>query len=361
MAVSMAPGAMAYSTALDEDPSFYPFVQTSEVFRVAGSDRIATAVKASQVRYPGDKFKTTAESVILVRDDDFADALVSGPLADVTNSPILVNPQAYLDWRVEQEIKRLAHQAAQEGHDFKVIIVGGPGAISEKVEKTILYDLDFDTDRLQGSDRYDTAVAVSTLTIEEYAYDVNLDQINVFITTGKDFPDALAAGTAAASDNGIVLLSAGDEAADATDDFVNDELDTFIQNHEYNAPEIVAVGGPADKAYPDADFSYVGVNRYHTAAVLAEEYFEFDISKPGKFNNNVGVASGLTYADAVVAAGFMANSDGPLLLTRPGKLDAYTARYLVSQADQIDNAFVFGGKSTLSVAVAVEVADALFL
>ena len=55
------------------------------------------------------------------------------------------------------------------------------------------------TSRLAGSDRYDTAAAVSRAT---FSPGVPM----AYVVTGRNFPDALAAGAAAAAKKGPVLL-----------------------------------------------------------------------------------------------------------------------------------------------------------
>src|SRR5450759_789506 len=154
LAVAMAPGAMAFNIPAPgtyHDSNFIPQVNNATVYRIAGSDRIATAIKAAQTKLAWGQHKVgnanfvNGCNVILARDDDFADALVSGPLADVRNAPILVNPTAALDARVAAEIGILAGQCHAgpgigngAGAQFKVTIVGGINAISDGVANALL-------------------------------------------------------------------------------------------------------------------------------------------------------------------------------------------------------------------------------
>jgi putative cell wall-binding protein len=348
LAVVMAPGAFAGTSGplLDNDQNnFGKDVRDSVTYRIAGSDRIATAIDAAQTK------EHWGCSVILARYDDFADALVAGPLADVLNAPILVNQQDLLDDRVKQEMKSLQGDCESD-ETLDVTIVGGTGAISEKIENKLVR-IGYDVDRIRGTDRYKTAINVAKETVSESGW--KFKNMNVFVTTGVLFPDALAAGTAAAEDNGIVLLSKGTEPTDETTDYI-DELRSYVEANYKETPELVTAGGWSEIAYPDADKHFTGSDRYETASMLADEYFQFKVNK----FNNVGVASGLTYADAVVGGGFMANADGPLLLTKPGSLNHFTKAYLESQVDWVDNAFVFGGKSTLSPVISQQVDDAIF-
>src|SRR5690625_3438015 len=73
------------------------------VNRIAGPDRVDTAVRASQVQSEWDD----ADTVILARTDDFADALASSPLADELGAPILLTGTGSLDSRTATEIERL--------------------------------------------------------------------------------------------------------------------------------------------------------------------------------------------------------------------------------------------------------------
>ena len=368
LAVAMAPGAMAMGPpGTYHDSNFIPQVNNATVYRIAGSDRIATAIKAAQTKLAWGQHKVgnanfvNGCNVILARDDDFADALVSGPLADVRNAPILVNPTAALDARVAAEIGILAGQCHAgpgigngAGAQFKVTIVGGINAISDGVANALLGQWGpGSVERLQGIDRYATSLTVAHETVA-MLHNHGIHNMNVILATGTNFPDALAAGPAATSHKGIVLLTRGTVMDPDTTTYLNQLA------HEVwwtPAPTVYAAGGPAAAALPDA-ISFVGRDRYQTASMLADAFFQFLPS--GNRIHNVGVASGENYADAVIAGGFMANSDGPLLLTHKGWLDGVTAAYLSSQRDWVNNAFVFGGLGVVDPGVADQVSAALF-
>jgi len=369
LAVAMAPGAMAMGPpGTYHDSNFIPQVNNATVYRIAGSDRIATAIKAAQTKLAWGQHKVgnanfvNGCNVILARDDDFADALVSGPLADVRNAPILVNPTAALDARVAAEIGILAGQChAPAGHgvgngpgaQFKVTIVGGIGAISTNVVTGLHGNGFWNVERLQGADRYQTSLTVAHETVA-MLHNHGIHNMNVILATGTNWPDALAAGPAATSHKGIVLLTRGtDMDADTTAYLKQIATEVWWTS----APTVYAAGGPAAAALPDA-ISFVGRDRYQTASMLADAFFQFLPS--GNRIHNVGVASGENYADAVIAGGFMANSDGPLLLTHKSTLPDVTAAYLSSQRDWVNNAFVFGGLGVVDPGVADQVSAALF-
>src|SRR6185437_12527687 len=123
--------------------------------------------------------------------------------------------------------------------------------------------------RYGGADRYATALAVA---------DALGDPSTVMLATGTNFPDALAAGPAAASVGGVVLLSDGTALPSS--------VSTYLTAHP---GKVYAIGGPAIIAYPSAT-ALVGADRYATAAAVATKFF----TSP----TTIGVASGVKFADA---------------------------------------------------------------
>ncbi|NCD21189.1 MAG: cell wall-binding repeat-containing protein, partial [Actinobacteria bacterium] len=288
-------------------------------------DRVECTVVKGPDRYSG-------IDIIIARSDDYSDALAATPLADVRDAPVLINPTATLDPRNAAEIARLA-----AGRDRVVVhLLGGTNALSAAVETAIdaIPGVDV-TSRLQGIDRYETATNIARVTVEHYGIEsgASLENVNAYVTTGINFPDALAAGAAAAANDGVVLLTKG-EALDSrgfTEDFlidlndwVNDTDPILFHRIDINTTETFAVGGPAHRALVANDIRFVeaydGADRYETATLAAEDTF----GDPSFF----AVVSGMNYPDAVVASAYIANADGPLLLSAPDALTPVTAAYL---------------------------------
>ena len=164
----------------DEEPVPGPVDELLELLRLAGEDRVATAIDASQDSYPTDG---SAGAVVLSRADGFADALAGTPLAAAEEAPILLTPTAALDPRTLAEIERILPSGG------RVHLLGGTGAIGPAVAAA-LTERGYVVTRHAGADRYTTAVAVAEAlgSPEE-----------ILLVTGRDFPDGLAAGAAAAS------------------------------------------------------------------------------------------------------------------------------------------------------------------
>ena len=65
----------------------------------------------------------------------------------------------------------------------------------------------------------------------------------------------------------------------------------------------------------------------------------------------------MNYPDAVVASAYIANADGPLLLSAPDALTPVTAAYLADNVDNGQMVVTFGGPGSMSKAVTEAIAD----
>ena len=151
---AIAPGAQA-----TPDPPGEPGDSgtLASIGRIAGIDRIQTAVEASKAMVRQAKHGT----VIIAGALQFPDALAAAPMADVLNAPILLTYQGSLDPRVRAEIlRRLAAH---------VIIVGGEGTVGRPVADALgkLVGAD-NVDRIGGHDRYETAYDIAAETAAAY-------------------------------------------------------------------------------------------------------------------------------------------------------------------------------------------------
>lgn len=309
--------------------------------------------------------------IIIARSDDYADAIAATPMADILNAPVLINPTASLDDRVKNEIKRLAATATGEGR-VRVHLLGGTNALSHDVENAIdgVLGNSVSTFRYQGIDRFQTATTIANATLFWYGGPDGVGSkkdLNVYLTTGRDFADALSAGPAAANNDGIVLLTDGDklDRRGFTDDFLVN-LRTIVNEAwktQLNTSEIIAVGGPSARAAANEDIrlakSYVGADRFATAALTARGEFKLVDKTDTVGVDNYAVVSGVTYADALVASSFIANADGPLLLSRNDSLPAVTKAYLVDAVDSNDRVFTFGGPGAMAPSIDDSIKGAL--
>lgn len=105
-------------------------VGAGKVERVAGSDRIDTAIKVRSRADAEMVFEGIAapKVAILTTGFNFADALAGGVMAAMMRAPIFLTHPAQLDWRNEDAITSSCSD---------VIILGGTQAVSASVEKRV--------------------------------------------------------------------------------------------------------------------------------------------------------------------------------------------------------------------------------
>jgi putative cell wall-binding protein len=290
--------------------------------RISGFDRFGTAIAASQVEFP---IAGTAGAVILARADNYPDALVGTALAAAKNAPLLFANGGLLTLATQAEIQRVLPAGGT------VYLLGGTAAIPTSVA-TSLTSLGFIPVRYAGADRFGTALAVA---------DALNDPSTVLLATGINFPDALAAGPAAAHVHGVVLLTNGSSLTPA--------VAAYLAAHPGS---VYAIGGPSVVADPSA-MALSGADRYATAAAVASTLF----TAPA----NMGVASGTAFPDALSGGAFQAHFGGPIVLTDPHVLPASTSTYIAGAKTTIVITDIFGGTAAVSVTVQTAVGTALGL
>lgn len=289
------------------------------VLRLGGADRIETAIEVSRSGFPTDG---SAGAAVLARSDGFADALVGTPLATAKHGPLLLTPATELDDRVEAEIVRAVPAGGT------VYLLGGVGALSQRVADQVTA-AGRRVVRLQGANRYATAVAVAKV----------LGPVDVvLLATGNDFPDALTAGAAAGSyfspggSGGAVLLTNGT--------VMPQEVTAYLAAAKPTT--LAAIGGPAATAAPKA-IPIVGADRYDTSVQVAYAFFG---PEPV-----IGLASGSGFADALPGGTLLAYVNGPLLLTAPTGLPPGVDYYLHAYSSAIHTAVVLGGTGAISTSL----------
>ncbi len=291
----------------------------AEPVRAAGSDRVGTAVAVSKLDFPNGG----AGAVILARSDDYPDALVAAPLAATTKAPLLFTEGSVLPTETIAEIARVL------GAHGTIYLIGSTAAIPANINTTLSV-MGYSTVRIGGVDRYSTAVAVANALGS---------RTTVFLATGNNFPDALSAGPAAAHAGGVVLLTDGSALAPVTVAYMNAHAGT-----------VYAVGGPAAAADPGA-IRLVGTDRFGTAVAVASKFFP----TPTTF----GVASGVTFADAVSGGAYLARAGGPILLTAPTTLPSSISNYISGVKSGAVNSSIIGGTASISLGVQTEIDQAL--
>lgn len=195
--------------------------------RMAADDRyeLSAAIAEDMLTYSG--FEMDQVILALGDADDSArawpDALSASALAAHTRTPVLLTDGAELSAAVRS---LLAEQEPAE-----ILVIGGTAAISEAIAEEAAGAADGRVVRLAGSSRYGTSVAVA-----EAGRDAGLTDDAVWVATGLNFPDALAAGPAAAQAGSPLLL------VDGLDMDGSPDSAEWLADH---AEDLLVVGGAA--------------------------------------------------------------------------------------------------------------------
>ena len=156
------------------------------VTRLSGADRFATSVAIS-----AKSFATGVEVAYVANGFNFPDALSGAAAAGAGDSPVLLVTATTIPAEIDSELDRL--------NPDRIVVLGGPNAVSEEVQTALAQYTIGGVTRLWGADRFDTSAKISQ---ETFAADVDV----VYVASGLNFPDALSGAPVAGSQNAPVLL-----------------------------------------------------------------------------------------------------------------------------------------------------------
>ncbi len=329
----------------DSGTSLYPAVSPGPPFvqRLAGGDRVSTAVQVSRAAFPDPQACPDPDgcgapaAVVVARADAYADALAAGPLAADLAGPLLLTPPARLPGEVNTEARRLAELGVR-----RAVVIGDAEAVSPRAQQQLV-DLGLEVERVAGSDRFATAAAIAA----------RLDATGVYLVEGVDpdpgrgWPDAIAVSGLAARQRRPLLLATTDSLPEATARALD----------ELGVAQATIVGGTgavseAVQAQVAARVERVdrlaGADRYATSALVADAALA-----DGADPSNVVLASGADWPDGLTASTLVANA-GVLLLTDPVNLNASppTGAWLADHAATVDRLTGVGGPAAISPVVA---------
>ncbi|MBS2546328.1 cell wall-binding repeat-containing protein [Catenulispora sp. NL8] len=329
-------------------PDYQP-LNKDTITRLAGADRIGTAVATSQAKWPAAAKAgngTAASSVVLSRDDQFADALGGSTLAVTGNGPLLLTPTNSLDSSVKAEIARVLGSASSSK---TVYVLGGEQALSPAVYNAVK-SMGYTVKRIAGPDRYATSVAIAETVSGLVGGSGWTQPDRVLVATGNNAPDALSAGAAAEAipggtpGAGVVVLTDDKKMPASTAAYL-----AQVQAHDktdYQAP-VYGVGGQGDAALTSVGIQHtalVGATRYDTSYLVAKTFFDSWSGAWGMSPAAVGFATGLTWPDALSGGAFMGQNRGPLLLVDPvSGISPVEQQWLAGWAPYANNAYIFGG------------------
>lgn len=178
--------------------------------RIAGATRYETSEKVAEKM-------GTITKVAIATGNDFPDALSISSIAAMKGMPILLTEREF----VPDTIK--GYLTKNNALITESYVVGGIGVISDSV-KNILKN----PTRLAGNNRYDTNIAV----LNQFQSDLSMS--NVYISTGQNFPDALACSVLVPITKSPLLL---------IDNSVAISTKVYIDKNISSIGSVTAVGG----------------------------------------------------------------------------------------------------------------------
>ncbi|WP_423918658.1 cell wall-binding repeat-containing protein [Candidatus Poriferisodalis sp.] len=256
-----------------------------------------------------------SHSVALASGENWPDALAGTAL----DRPLLLTKQAFLPAATREYLAPCsAHPNA------KVIILGGPAAVSEDVANT-LRTIGYRVDRIAGADRYDTARRAARAFAPP-------SLSTVYLASGINFADAVAVAPSVSVGSPLILT---------TPDALHPQAQRFLTDAGRSVASVTILGGhgaisadveTAVRGLGIETRRVAGADRYETAARLARLSFSARGCHPVV---DVAVANGTSPYGGLVAAA-VRNKCQPLLLAPPadssvpGSLAAFGRDWLLA-------------------------------
>jgi len=291
------PRAQAMTTNLMARQSGFRSSVVSD--RIGGSNRYETAAMISERT-----FEPGVPTVYLTTGLNFPDAL-SASAASRGVSPVLLVEPGGIPPIVADELSRLAPQS--------VTVLGAPATVDDAVLQEAEQLTGVPATRIAGSDRYATSALISAAAFEPGVP-------VVYVSTGLNFPDALAAGAAGAQAGGPVLLTRPTSLSAAA-----------LAEITRLRPARIVVTGATDAVSESVLTTLRGVaptirlagpNRYATSRLIARD------AQAAGGAETVAVTTGLNFPDALAGGPMVARHGGAIVLVQ-GALDPATAEEIV--------------------------------
>ncbi len=207
-----------------------------------------------------------------------------------------------------------------------------------------------DVSRYGGADRYATSLQVAEAVAAHAGGSVD----SVVVVSGRSWTDAVVAAPLAGSMGAPVLATPSDE--------LRPDAAAFLRRVGVSNAVLVGAASDANGVGPsvESELNRIGIattrttdaDPYQTSVRVAHR-----MGAPGDMGDlgrTAIVASGIVFADALVAGAFGAKGNHPILLTPADQLHADVATYLSSELG-IKHVVLMGGTSALSAQVEASV------
>ena len=317
------------------------------VVRFAGSNRAETGTLISAGMYK------TANTVIIATGFDFHDALAAVPLASAYNAPLLLADRDNLSQKTINEIKRLKAK--------NVIVVASTNAKDRNgydaaIKSNVYYqlkELKVKVTKLDGKTYYETAKKVADALGKKKAAPTS-----VFITTDKNYADALSASPVAAILGAPILYVDPKASLNATTKNYLASIKKSVKN-VYIVGGVNAVSASVEKAILNtlgkkSATRFAGDNRYDTCVLINKSFAK---NLTGK---SVCIAKGYNFPDALAGGVLAAKNKAPLFLADAigGKAQLSKTQSSYLNSKNPSKLYIFGGETAVPTALVKTVAKA---
>lgn len=286
----------------------------------------------------------TGGTVVVATSQGFQDALAATAVAGLYKAPVLMTKKSSLPAQTEAELKRLKPK--------KVVVPGGPNAVSHSVFNRIKAVTGADVQRVYGDYASDTAAQMNLTFFEK-------PTSTAILATSQSFYDALSVAPIAYAKGYPIFLTEGRDKISAN---------TLKAIKECGITTVYIIGGAgAIRTQIEDKLRAYGVKtikrKYgHDHYDTSEAVAKWGISL-GLKANNMGVATSESYYDALCGAALCGKTESVLVLAddRYPKANSYSQNASVPRAHYatVSRGYVFGGKAAVSPRVYNAFANAL--
>lgn len=304
------------------------------LIRLAGLNSVDTALEIAKANYTGQ-----VSNVILATAENYPDALAGSVLGYKLNAPILLVGSSE-----EDQNKVISYMKDYMKKNGTVFILGGNVAVSDAVEGKITASGFSHITRLGGIDRYETALKIAD------ALDVKTGT-PIILAYGENYPDALSISSAAATMQYPIFLIGNNGISAAVQQKIAQIKPIRVYIIGGQAVISSAVEGQVSELTTLGEGSIVrlsGIDRYETSLAVAN-YFKLA-------GQNVCIATGNNFPDALTGSVYAANSNAPIILTDL-KLSDKIMDYLKTRKST--GITIFGGEVVVSKAIEQELSQML--
>ncbi|MBQ9021622.1 MAG: cell wall-binding repeat-containing protein, partial [Eggerthellaceae bacterium] len=294
-------------------------------YRVYGAASLDTMAKVSQEGW------STSDAVVIATFDGYKDALAASSLAGQYKCPILLSHKSQLPAQTKKEIKRLGAKTA--------FIVGGPIALSPSIEDQLKKTGITTVERVWGQTAADTATAIADHLGAKRSK-------TAIVVTDKSFKDALAIAPYAYKTGSPIYLTSKQGRV------LIDNALRSIRDGSYD--RVVVVGGPLAVSSSvvtqlrNAGISNISRLWAQNAEGTSSKVAEWCINQ-GMKPTRLGIATSLSYRDALTGSALCGKYNAPLLLIKD-KNRSVVYSFINKQRSKVKHGYIFGGTKAVSSA-----------